>query len=292
MRQVERLAIQSAKSLFEKDVLYRRWSAIRGGVYVFIDEKNQPNPYLDITNREIKTLAGRELTLINPAYMTRQVHELQDNKLGVQGHITSLNPLRPENRPDPWETMALKAFELGVPETNSFVQVGSTRFGRYMHPLYVEAACLKCHAKQGYKAGEVRGGISVTVPISLFDPAPLFKETLRMHLILWLIGLVGLIWGYYHLRHHLRKRQEAELAKAKLIDSLQNALTEIKTMSGLIPICANCKSIRNDSGFWQKVELYIEQHSDATFSHGICPECLKKAMEQLQKEQKSDSPPS
>ena len=284
VRQVERLSIQSAKSLFEKDVLYRRWNANRGGVYVFSDEKTPPNPHLNTSDRDIKTASGRVLTLVNPAYMTRQVHELQDNKLGIQGHITSLNPLRPENLPDDWESAALRTFESGVQETNAFTQIGDQRYARYMHPLFVEQGCLKCHDKQGYKLGDVRGGISITVPMALFNPAPLFKETLRMHIILWLIGLAGLIWGHYYLQHHLRKRQEAEVAKAKLIDSLQNALTEIKTMSGLIPICANCKNIRNDSGYWQRVENYVEQHSAATFSHGICPDCLNRAMDHLKQE--------
>ncbi|MCZ6643227.1 MAG: PAS domain-containing protein [Gammaproteobacteria bacterium] len=56
---------------------------------------------------------------------------------------------------------------------------------------------------------------------------------------------------------------------------LQQALDNIKTLSGLVPICAHCKSIRDDEGFWQQLEVYVSQHSDAQFSHGICPACLK-----------------
>ncbi len=56
---------------------------------------------------------------------------------------------------------------------------------------------------------------------------------------------------------------------------LAGALEQVKTLRGLIPICAHCKGVRNDAGFWQSVEAYISEHSDADFSHGICPECIK-----------------
>ncbi|MFO0866266.1 MAG: MASE1 domain-containing protein [Gemmataceae bacterium] len=71
-------------------------------------------------------------------------------------------------------------------------------------------------------------------------------------------------------------RKEAELANVKLIGELQTALTEIKTLRGLVPICAWCKDIRNDTGFWQKLEDYLQTHTEARFTHGICPSCLQK----------------
>ncbi|MGE5343584.1 MAG: response regulator [Candidatus Omnitrophota bacterium] len=63
--------------------------------------------------------------------------------------------------------------------------------------------------------------------------------------------------------------------KEKLITELKEALTKINTLSGLLPMCSNCKKIRNDNGYWEQVEAYIEKHSHAEFSHGICPECIK-----------------
>ncbi|MDH4098380.1 MAG: hypothetical protein OEU87_08705, partial [Nitrospira sp.] len=59
-------------------------------------------------------------------------------------------------------------------------------------------------------------------------------------------------------------------------DELQRALKEVKVLRGLIPICASCKSIRNDGGLWQRLEEYLSEHSDAQFSHGICQPCIKK----------------
>jgi signal transduction histidine kinase len=71
-------------------------------------------------------------------------------------------------------------------------------------------------------------------------------------------------------------RKLAELDRERLISELQEALEKIKTLRGLLPICAWCKKIRDDSGYWKKVEDYLEEHTDALFTHGICPECYKK----------------
>jgi len=72
------------------------------------------------------------------------------------------------------------------------------------------------------------------------------------------------------------ERTRIEEERERLIKDLQEALADVKTLSGLVPICANCKQIRDDKGFWMQVESYIQEHSQAQFSHGICPDCMKK----------------
>lgn len=74
--------------------------------------------------------------------------------------------------------------------------------------------------------------------------------------------------------HDITHRKKMEVEREKLILSLQDALSEVKKLSGLLPICANCKKIRDDKGYWHQVEAYICSHSEAEFSHGICPECM------------------
>ena len=74
----------------------------------------------------------------------------------------------------------------------------------------------------------------------------------------------------------IAQRKEAESAREKLILELQNALFKIRMLSGLLPICASCKKIRDDSGYWQQIEVYIKDHSEADFSHSICPECTER----------------
>ena len=72
------------------------------------------------------------------------------------------------------------------------------------------------------------------------------------------------------------ERKREELVKEALIEKLQKAAAEIRTLQGIIPICMHCKQIRDDQGFWNRVESYIEHHTDAKFSHGVCPDCQKK----------------
>jgi len=75
---------------------------------------------------------------------------------------------------------------------------------------------------------------------------------------------------------NISERKQAEEALKQERDNLQDALAEVKTLSGLLPICANCKKIRDDKGYWNQIEVYIRDHSEADFSHSICPECAKK----------------
>lgn len=72
------------------------------------------------------------------------------------------------------------------------------------------------------------------------------------------------------------ERKHAQQEKEELIRELQSALLKIKTLSGLLPICSSCKKIRDDKGYWHQVEVYIKKHSEADFSHGLCPECARK----------------
>jgi PAS domain S-box-containing protein len=71
-------------------------------------------------------------------------------------------------------------------------------------------------------------------------------------------------------------RKEAEEEQERLIQKLRQALAEAQTLSGLLPICASCKKIRDDQGYWQQIEEYIQEHSNAEFSHSVCPDCAKK----------------
>jgi PAS domain-containing protein len=78
------------------------------------------------------------------------------------------------------------------------------------------------------------------------------------------------------LKKEVAERERAEHEKENVILDLKRALAQVKKLSGLLPICASCKKIRDDKGYWQQIEAYIRDHSEAEFSHGICPECVKK----------------
>jgi PAS domain S-box-containing protein len=86
----------------------------------------------------------------------------------------------------------------------------------------------------------------------------------------------GRVTHYVAVKEDITARKQTEAERDKLIQDLQEALANIKSLSGLLPICASCKKIRDDQGYWSQVESYIQKHSDATFTHGICPDCIKK----------------
>lgn len=86
--------------------------------------------------------------------------------------------------------------------------------------------------------------------------------------------------------HDITARKQDEAEKERLISELQKSLTEVKTLSGLLPICSWCKKIRDDKGYWNQLESYISQHSGVDFSHGVCPECLRKHYPELMVDEK------
>lgn len=159
-----RIARERGRTLFQLIQTTREWNARHGGVYVPVGPLAEPNPYLKVPDRDIVTLDGKRLTLINPAYMTRQIADLTQRGGGATIHITSLVPIRPGNAPDDWERIALQAFERGTPEFLEAMTLDGKPVHRYMAPLMVDKVCLKCHEAQGYRVGDVRGGISVTMP--------------------------------------------------------------------------------------------------------------------------------
>lgn len=163
-KEQEAIAFQTARSFFTQIVITREWNAGHGGVYVAATSKTPPNPHLEVPLKNIEINQDLTLTLINPAYMTRQLAEIAETREGIHFHITSLRPIRPENEASPREKRALESFEQGTKEVGEFVHRGSTTSFFYMAPLITEKGCLKCHAHQGYKEGDIRGGISIIFP--------------------------------------------------------------------------------------------------------------------------------
>ncbi len=207
------LARTDALSSFNKDLVYRRWATRHGGVYVPVTDATPANPYLaHIPARDLTMPSGRKLTLMNPAYMTRQVNELAKEQYGVHGHITSLKPLRPENNPDAWETKALQIFESGVKEISSLEMVGNELHLRLMRPMVTEDGCLKCHAQQGYKVGDIRGGISVSVPFKQYHDAVYLHSVavLRGYAGIWVLGIGGLWVTRNRIQRLSLQRSQAE----------------------------------------------------------------------------------
>lgn len=223
---IANIARERGSVLFRLIEVTRDWGAKHGGVYVPVTEATRPNPHLKHPRRDIVDNHGRELTLVNPAFMTRQIAEIAEKAEGVRFHITSLKPIRPENEADTWEKESLALFEQQTVKDRLafFADGGGVLSGpahRYMAPLAVKPPCMKCHEIQGYKVGDIRGGISITMPADkLVD---IGAQRRRQIMALYLAGAI-LIAGLGHLvanrtRSHLlaleeiNRRQEIVIAK-------------------------------------------------------------------------------
>jgi diguanylate cyclase (GGDEF)-like protein/PAS domain S-box-containing protein len=222
------VAIKEARAHFNKDVAFRLWATGHGRIYVPETEKNPPDVYLQhIPERDIETPSGFKLTLINPASMIRQLNEDYGQLYGVPGRITSLRPLRPENAPDQWEQVAIRAFESGAEELMEFSEIDGVPYLRLMRPLIVQAGCLMCHGHQGFKVGDVSGGVGVSVNMQALEQrrGDRFTADVIGLGVVWLVGTLALVITTLMLRHNREVKEQTMLALAES-ESRKSAIME------------------------------------------------------------------
>lgn len=218
-RQAEMLRQQqyrNASAIFDLIVLARRWNARYGGVFVEKGPGVSSNPYLD--HPDILGATGKGFTLRSPDEMTRELSELAVAGRGFSFHITSLQLSNLANRADAWETAALKSFQSGARERVEVTNEGGGPLYRLMRPLYVERSCLACHTSEGYKVGDVRGGISVSLPFSSMRTA-IRRNTVWMLILagVLVLAFVGVLYGFVLRLLARLSRQTEELARLNKI---------------------------------------------------------------------------
>ncbi|QAR32485.1 DUF3365 domain-containing protein [Geovibrio thiophilus] len=240
----KRIAAIMAESAFTKDELYRRWNTSHGGVYVPVSESTKPNPYLShVQDRDIITDSGKKLTLMNPAYMSRQVFEMAQDTDVIQTHLTSDILINPVNKPDTWEKLALAKLYGGAQEYVSVDSINGEEYLRFMRPFITVEGCLKCHAVQGYKVGEIRGGISVSVPLTrlaFIENNEVILASLT-HVFIWAVGLMVLAVGYrriygmmYELAENKDKLQDMNEQKTTILSSTGEAILGVDSAGVIV----------------------------------------------------------
>lgn len=245
----EQAAEAQGREVFELVEAMRIWNAEHGGVFVLQSERDPPNPYLALDQRSAVTLSGQRLTRLNPAYMTRQLSGVIEREAGVRLRLTSLKPLNPDNAPDAWQRQALQDFDAGTTKSDFTIgSEGGVAYGRYIAPLPVTAACMACHAVQGYKVGDVRGGLAVEWSVQPLLDA---MQHTRKHLLwehggAWLLVSLLLMLGIRYLIGNIeiirRSRQEllrTNLALEKTITrrtaELRGSLQTLRSIGDLSP---------------------------------------------------------
>ncbi len=258
---------------------YRNWIIHNGGVYVPTTKDTQPSPWLShIPDRDIKTPSGKALTLLNSSYVFRLVQEnMAANGAEVKLHIASLKPINPLNKADSWETDALQSFAKGVKEKASIdITADGKHYYRFMRPMVTDNYCLKCHARYGDKVGDIRGGVSISLPIdNVIAAADAERNSLLMgHGAIWGLGLIGLFIGGRRQRQSILAIEESEAQVTLLTNSIAHAIYGVDLQG-------KC-TFANDAciemlGFNHQAELLgKEMHSLMKHSHKDGTLCLKE----------------
>ncbi len=223
------MAYSEARANLNKDITFRRWGTMHGGVYVPITEAQKSVPWLShVPGRDVTTNDGRQLTLLNPASMLRQMMDAYAEEYGIRGRITGLKYLNPGNAPDDWERQQLEAFIRGEKkEVWEVAKINGQPNLRYLRAMFMDPGCDKCHAILGYKTGDMRGATGLNLPLAPYL-AQIAETQVQLgisHSIIWLIGLVGIILGS---RVSLRWDREREKAQLELLHHRDNLESQVK----------------------------------------------------------------
>ena len=242
--QVRELVLEQAqielRANFFKDLAFRNWATRHGGVYVPVTPETTPDPYVvNMPERDVRTPSGRLLTLINPALMVRQFNELANKNNGARGHLSGLNPINPLNQPDAWEARALVQFSQGGKEVTGMSEIEGKPYLRLIRPMNMGQKCLPCHVQQGYKEGDLAGGVSVSVPLAPLNAAAdrRISGLAFGHGVLWLFGVIGIGESARQLRRRIDEREAIDQALEEHEDRTRAILGA--SLDGIIAINAN-----------------------------------------------------
>ena len=212
--QAEQRSYLLAQTASDKDIIMRKWVAGLGGIYAPVTPATPPNPWLPEAGRDFTLPGGMRVTRMNPAYVTRLVHELWREHSDIPSRLVSAKPVNPANQAIPWEAAALEDIERrGGKEY--FILSGDPQKGqvlRYMAALRVEQSCLACHTTQGYKVGDIIGGISSEVATSRMatGDAAVKRTLLAGFSTAGVVVLLLFLWGGHALLQNIARRDSAE----------------------------------------------------------------------------------
>lgn len=188
---VIRQAERQARMLSQQIILTRKWVADHNGLFVAKRPGVESNPFLP--ESEIEARDGTTYVKRNPAMVTRELSDYAVSSDFCRFRVTSLHPVNAANTPDAFEEEALTRFEQGENEVIRVVPAAQGRELRYVTPLIVETSCLECHGQHGYKVGDIRGGLSLTVSMAWADKSITDNNRLLFAIAVATILVVGLV---------------------------------------------------------------------------------------------------
>jgi signal transduction histidine kinase/DNA-binding response OmpR family regulator len=195
---VRNIATVHARQAFDKEFGFRRWNEFKDKAFTLVEKPGQTTSPVDLfINRTIVSPSGRVISTTNISNVPNRFHNPVSERGEFGSRLTGFVPTLPENAPDAWEKSALEAFRNGERETVSIHVVGKKEYLRLMRPLPAKRACLQCHSAQGFRQGNIIGGLSMMIPMQVYRTA----ETDQLaalsagHFLFWILGLGGIRIG-------------------------------------------------------------------------------------------------
>jgi len=227
--------------------------------------------------RRIEEMALREKSDSAQNSMREAVVRSRDDKAGLEGIVEALG-----------DAISIQDTDFRVLYQNKThrTMVGE-HTGEYCYKAYRgrDSICEGCHLVLSFRDGKIHKKEQVRVT----DAGEFYYEIIASPLR----NAEGEVIAGIEAVRDITDRKKIEAEREMLVRELKQTLAKVKVLSGMLPICAWCKKVRDDKGYWKKVETYIEEYSDASFTHGICPECIERVqMEEEEKEKEKEGKPA
>ena len=269
--QVVALAKNTARTALNKDLASRKWVIGHGGIYVPIDAFTPPNPYLkNVFERDIKTPSGIPLTLMNSAYVLRQMIDNYGTLYGEKTGVSAIKPLSPTNKANEWQTKAIQYLSnnRSLEEYDEIETINNEKYIRMMIPMVTERSCQKCHDPSENPVGGLRGGIDISVPLGYFYALTKngFIETLVWLLVIWVIGIIANLVAFREIESKAEQLRKNEIEK---INNYQNMLSLIIDLID--------KRDAYTAGHSHRVAEYCEMIADAIYKDKSIVKKIKEA---------------
>ena len=232
---VRTLAEATARTSARESLLYRELFVATGGVYLPTGGFVVPDPALARRpDRDLLGPDGRPYTLITPPRLLALSHGADSQKSPIRSSLKTFQSLGPDDIPDEWEKQALAALRQGSPEVSTLVILEGKPYLRFLYPVLATEGCIKNRPGQGLKVGDLLGGLSVRLPMAIFDEARREHDRIAflVHGILWLLGMAGIFWSFKGMQrrdaaifHAGQETKEAKEELEKIFDAIKDVIT-------------------------------------------------------------------
>jgi len=203
-------AARQARTIHQQILLTRRWVSDHNGLFFLKTDRAKANPFLE--DKEILDVEGRHYVKRNPAMVTRELSEYANRDGHFYYRVTTLQPMNPANAPDTFERKSLELFEQGIKEVIEIHTDSTGKTLHYMAPLLVEESCKECHHEKEYVPGDIRGGLSIAIPVNwAFENV---SKNNRMLLGIWFITILVVGITIFMMIDSMVVRRLATLARA------------------------------------------------------------------------------